>query len=575
VVTGSFALLSDGDTTFTNTFASGVTIFTSDVTWTRPQIFSFATPATVTITDTTSHSSTVREGDVVAANAATNDADATIHYQWTRDGSNINGATGSTYAVVEADEGHVLRVVATTSDPDNSNTPATATSAATAMVLDALPTITSVTISDTTSGSSTVREGDVLTASASGLRSDSDNTVSYSWYHSNDLTAAIGTGASYTVHESDENYQIVVKATATNGDNISVFTTSAASATVLDTLPTVTTPTISSNDAAGSSTVREGDVLTASASSGQNDNVVTYAWYSSADNYTNSIGTGSTYTVQEGDEGYKIEVKATATNDNGLTTSATSAATATVLNDGPNAEPVEVSVDTDSQTNVMLIIDVSGSMDSPSGIPGLTRLDAVKAAVDDLLDQYADRGDVRVQIVQFSSTASQVGNPRPGGSDDWMSVADAKNAIDDLSAGGNTNYSAALTKAVAIFGDTGKLSGSGTQNVSYFLSDGEPTSGENIQSAQQTTWENFLTTNNIISFALGISNSLTTTALEPIAFDPASGTQLADTPFHVTDLNDLADTLVSPHRRPAEVSSAAPTRSGPMAATCSRSPSMA
>jgi VCBS repeat-containing protein len=213
-----------------------------------------------------------------------------------------------------------------------------------------------------------------------------------------------------------------------------------------------------------------------------------------------------------------------------------------IEDDSPKAQPVEVSVDTtDSHTNVMLIIDVSGSMDSPSGIAGLTRLDAVKAAVDELLDQYGDRGDVRVQIVKFSTSASQVG---PVGNSDWMSVADAKDAIDDLSAGGNTNYSAALTEAMNIFGDAGKLSGSGTQNVSYFLSDGEPTAGEGIQSTQQNTWESFLTTNNIISFALGISNSPTTTALEPIAFDPASGTQLADTPIIVTDMAQLTDTLV-------------------------------
>jgi Mg-chelatase subunit ChlD len=538
-VTGAFALGNNGSFGPLTTFSSTATAFTSSVTWTRVDVGAF-TGTGVSITGT------AKEGQTLTANAATNDPDATIHYQWEKSTDNfahsqIIGTDSSTYVVQEADEGAKIRVVATTSDPDNSNVPATATSAATATVLDALPTITPVTISDTTSGSSTVREGDVLTASASGLRSDSDNTVSYSWYHSNDLTAAIGTGASYTVHESDENYQIVVKATATNGDNISVFTTSAASATVLDALPTVTTPTISSNDAAGSSTVREGDVLTASASSGQSDNAVTYAWYSSANNYTNPIGTGSTYTVQEGDEGYQIEAKATASNDNGLTTSATSAATATVLpgiNDGPTAEPVEVSVDTDSQTNVMLIIDVSGSMNSSSGVSGFaTRLDAAKAAMDDLLDKYALHGDVKVQIVKFSTGASQVGS-------DWMSVAAAKTAIAGLSANGSTYYDSALTEAMNIFGDAGKLSGSGTQNVSYFLSDGVPTENHAVGSTQQNTWESFLTTNNIISFALGISDSPTTTDLNPIAFDPASGTQLADTPIIVSDLNDLADTLV-------------------------------
>src|SRR5262249_33630579 len=143
------------------------------------------------------------------------DADATIHYQWTRDGSNINGATGSTYTVVEGDEGHVLRVVATTSDPDNSNT-ASATSAATATVKDALPTVTTPTISSNDpAGSSVVREGDTLTASASG-RSDADNSVSYKWYYASDLVHWIDTGATHLVSGADEGHTIVVVATATN-----------------------------------------------------------------------------------------------------------------------------------------------------------------------------------------------------------------------------------------------------------------------------------------------------------------------------------------------------------------------
>ena len=59
--------------------------------------------------------------------------------------------------------------------------------------------------------------------------------------------------------------------------------------------------------------------------------------------------------------------------------------------DSPTAEPVEVSVDTASDTNVMIILDLSGSMDSPSGVEGhSTRLEAAKAAINDLLDQYAN-----------------------------------------------------------------------------------------------------------------------------------------------------------------------------------------
>jgi hypothetical protein len=336
VVTGSFTLMSGGHATSTTTFGDAgqqVTIFTPDVTWTRPQIFSFATPTTVTITDTTSHSGTVREGDVLAANAATNDADATIHYQWTRDSSNINGATGSTYTVVEADEGHVLRVIATTSDPDN--TTATATSAATATVLDALPTITSVTISDTTSGSSTVREGDVLTASASGLRSDSDNTVSYQWQRSDDGSFSaghisnIGTGSTYTVVEADENSHIRVQATATNGGGLHATATSTATATVLDVLPTLSV-SISGN-------AIEGSTLTATATQSSDGTMtVAYQWQNSSDGTTwSDIGgaTHSTYTLIESDENKFVRVHTSASDDTGQTVTADSSATASKVVD--------------------------------------------------------------------------------------------------------------------------------------------------------------------------------------------------------------------------------------------------
>jgi T1SS-143 domain-containing protein len=232
-------------------------------------------------------------------------------------------------------------------------------------------------------------------------------------------------------------------------------------------------------------------------------------------------------------------------------TTTTTTLSVTIEDDSPKAEPVEVSVDTtDSKTNVMVILDVSGSMDSPSGLPGLTRLDAAKSAVNELLDQYDSRGDVMVRIVTFSTAGTAVGSA-------WKSVADAKAAIANLSAGGNTNYDAALLTAMTAFTAGTKLSGPGTQNVSYFLSDGEPTTGSDwpqipgtqsipgIQDSERGVWESFLTTNNIVSFALGISNGAPQTAnLTPIAFDPASGTQLADTPIIVTDLDQLANTLV-------------------------------
>ena len=158
----------------------------------------------------------------------------------------------------------------------------------------------------------------------------------------------------------------------------------------------------------------------------------------------------------------------------------------TIEDDSPKAEPVEVSVvPTDSKTNVMLILDLSGSMDTSSGLTGLTRLDVAKAAINEVLDQYDNRGDVMVRIVTFSDTGAAVGSA-------WQSVANAKAAIAGLSAGGNTNYDAALLTAMGAFTDGTKLTGPGTQNVSYFLSDGDPTAGHGVNQTEQQNWESFL-----------------------------------------------------------------------------------
>src|SRR6202035_1700102 len=214
--------------------------------------------------------------------------------------------------------------------PTNDNgTTVSATSTATAAVLDAAPTVTTPTISGT------AQESQTLTASASS--GQSDNAVTYAWYSSADnYTNPIGTAASYQVKEADEGFKIEVVATTTNDNGTTVSATSTATAAVLDAAPTVTTPTISG-------TAQESQTLTASASSGQSDNAVTYAWYSSADNYTNPIGTAASYQVKETDEGFKIEVVATTTNDNGTTVSATSTATAAVLDAAPTVTTPTIS----------------------------------------------------------------------------------------------------------------------------------------------------------------------------------------------------------------------------------------
>ena len=276
------------------------------------------------LTPTVTISGTAQESQTLTAHVTTTDTNITTAYQWqsSSDGttwSNITGATNSTYVIQETDEKNYFRVIATETDPEHNST--SGTSPATSAVLDAAPTVTTPLIAGT------AQEGQTLTASASA--GQSDNGVTYQWFSSADgFTHPIGTGATYMVQEGDEGAQIEVVATTTNDNGVTIAKTSAATSAVLDAAPTVTTPLISG-------TAQEGQTLTASASAGQSDNAVTYQWFSSADGFTNPIGTGATYVVPEADEGTKIEVVATATNENGVTISTTSAATSAVLDAAP------------------------------------------------------------------------------------------------------------------------------------------------------------------------------------------------------------------------------------------------
>jgi hypothetical protein len=312
---------------------------------------------------------TAQEGKILTASATSGQSDNPVTYQWFSSANSYTTAigTGASYTVKEADEGATIEVVATATN--GNGVKVSATSLATPPVLDAAPTVTTPTIRGT------AREGNTLTASASA--GQSDNTVTYQWFSSADgFTTAIGAGKTYVVQEGEEGSTIKVVATVTNGNSVPISATSVATAAVLDAAPTVTRPTISG-------VTQEGQVLTAAASAGQSDNAVTYQWFSSANNYNTAIGSGATYTIQEGDEGHRIEVVATATNSNGVTVSRTSAATATVVEPAPTLS-VNPAVTVAAGGSKALGIVVNGDSDDSlklviSGVPNFETVTAAGA----------------------------------------------------------------------------------------------------------------------------------------------------------------------------------------------------
>ncbi|WP_458701564.1 Ig-like domain-containing protein [Sulfurospirillum sp. 1307] len=244
------------------------------------------------------------------------------------------------------------------------------------------------------------------------------------------------------------------------------------------------------------------------------------------------------------------------TNTANSTTSAT--LSIGIEDDMPVATNITQSIELPIQnTNLMLVLDVSGSMNDPSGIVdsngnSLSRLDVEKQAVIDLINSYEEQGSLMVRVVPFSTHADPVGSI-------WVDAQTAINQVNSLSAGGWTNYDGALFDAMASFSDSGKLLNG--QNVSYFITDGKPryadgdtsvlsdSGGDNdipdvgIQASEETTWTTFLSNNNINSIALGIGTGVTADNINPIAYNGITNTN-SDGKV-VTDLSQVSTYLSS------------------------------
>ncbi|WP_330165520.1 DUF5801 repeats-in-toxin domain-containing protein [Ectopseudomonas toyotomiensis] len=234
------------------------------------------------------------------------------------------------------------------------------------------------------------------------------------------------------------------------------------------------------------------------------------------------------------------------------------------INDDTPVTPNDIShtiTEAAMRTNLLVILDMSGSMDEPAA--GFeSRMHAAKVALQQLIEKYDELGDVAVRLVTFSNNATSLG-------DGWMSASTAIGLISAIAynaGNGATNYDAALATAQTAFGTLGKLSGADVQNVSYFLSDGQPTIsdtnpgsnnngsryeqdlGDGIDLDEEAAWVAFLNVNHIKSYALGIGSGLNTTdkeLLDPIAHDGSSGGQGVPMDADmVSNMADLPDVLV-------------------------------
>ncbi|HWP25852.1 MAG TPA: VWA domain-containing protein, partial [Xanthobacteraceae bacterium] len=234
----------------------------------------------------------------------------------------------------------------------------------------------------------------------------------------------------------------------------------------------------------------------------------------------------ATRSVAELDDGNLTNtVTITAEDDEGNETSDTGTATVTIVDSVPVAQDdsVEIAAGQFGKNDLLLIVDVSGSMDDEvGGVPndfglGNSRLELARLA---LLQLVNDASVDEVKFVRFADGANSTA---------WLTKQQAidfiNNSTNFTSPGFNrnaTNYDAALTTAENAFNT--QPSSNGDSRLAFFISDGEPNApngSAGINSTEETTWINFLNANNVQkATAVGIGDLSTgnADALEPVAW---------------------------------------------------------
>ncbi|MFO6424100.1 choice-of-anchor U domain-containing protein [Motilimonas sp. KMU-193] len=400
-------------------------------------------------------SGTATQGETLTANNTLADADGlgTLSYQWKRGGSNISGATSSTYTLTQDDVGQAITV--TVSYTDGGSTLESKTSNATAAVANVNDAPTgSVTISGTAT------QGETLTANNTLADADGLGTLSYQWKRGgSDVSGA--TSSSYTLTQDDVGETITVTVSYTDGGSTAESKTSDATAVVTDTNDAPTgTVTISG-------TATQGQTLTANNTLADADGLgaLSYQWKRGGANISGA--TSSTYTLTQDDVGETIAVTVSYTDGGSTAESKTSNATAAVAN-ANDAPTGDITIMGTLIEGASLTADVSGLVD----LDGLGSLNyqwlSGGQAVGENQNTYtltaADVGKaiaVRVSYVDGFGASEQI-------SSSLTSLVGSVNLAPVFSATGNEALFVIGEPGVALFADISASPVESTQRMSGF-----------------------------------------------------------------------------------------------------------
>ena len=287
-------------------------------------------------------------------------ANASFTYQWLADDLDISGATGSSYTVVTADAGKVIKV--TVSFTDDAGNEESVTSAATAVVTQ--PPLTAST-------HDVPESHDGATAFTFELRFSEEPGGGFSatTLRNRALTVSGGTITNVRQLETgkklkweitlqpsgNEEVTVILLPTIDCADHDAICTGDGRGLSVGQAILVLGPPNSAATGAPTiNGTAQVGEILTASTSDiadadGLANAAFTYQWL--ADDADINGATGSSYTVVATDEGKVIKVTVSFTDDDGNAETLTSAATTAVAPTGGSTNSLEQSNQEDVQEN--------------------------------------------------------------------------------------------------------------------------------------------------------------------------------------------------------------------------------
>ncbi|WCB47652.1 DVU1012 family biofilm structural adhesin [Nitratidesulfovibrio vulgaris] len=198
-------------------------------------------------------------------------------------------------------------------------------------------------------------------------------------------------------------------------------------------------------------------------------------------------------------------------------------------------------------TNLVIVLDTSGSMAWDSGVDGKSRMELAQEAIAKLMHAYDDMGHVNIKIVDFYSDAD-ASKPWFEGNDAVAKATQYLTTDNKFVPGGGTDYDDA-TAATASALQTGMPNADRT--VLYFFSDGAPDPiSEALNATEEKAWVDALkgVDNLDIAYAIGIGSQVSTTHLLPVGWE-RNPTDPDNPDAHstkvLTDLSQLESTLLN------------------------------